>query len=165
PTPLLTLSPEDIADRLYTPAADLPEGEQRIPLKEVHLNRTPALVELRHLDATQHARFGIDLERSERHAAMLRGSDTLVERVRQVYRRPARKAGESDPDQALYDGFASDHDRALFTKVRRAGAVPAAQGFGFQDARFEELAFRYRARNWPEALTTDDAERWSAYRH
>ncbi len=38
------MSPEDIADRLYTPAADLPEGEQRIPLKEVHLNRAPALV-------------------------------------------------------------------------------------------------------------------------
>src|SRR5690606_1563580 len=36
---LLSLSAEDSADRLYTPAADLPEGEQRVPLKEVHTNK------------------------------------------------------------------------------------------------------------------------------
>ncbi|MBB5208432.1 exodeoxyribonuclease I [Chiayiivirga flava] len=164
PTPLLTLSPEDIADRLYTPAADLPEGEQRIALKEVHLNRCPALVELRHLDATQRARFGIDLERAERHAALLRASDTLVDTVRAVYGRP-RSAGQTDPDQALYDGFASDADRARFVQVRRAGPRAPVAGFGFQDAKFEELAFRYRARNWPESLDADDAERWSEYRH
>ena len=31
----------EIADRLYTPAADLPPGVARVPLKEVHLNRAP----------------------------------------------------------------------------------------------------------------------------
>lgn len=165
PTPLLTLSPQDIADRLYTPTADLPEGEQRIPLKEVHLNRAPALVELRHLDADQLRRFAIDPERCERHAAMLRASPTLNETVRAVYRRPPRDAGATDPDHALYDGFPNDHDRARFVQVRRAGARPPAQGFGFRDAKFEELAFRYRARNWPASLSADDAARWAEYRH
>ena len=164
PTPLLTLPPEDIADRLYTPAADLPEGEQRIPLKEVHLNRAPALVELRHLDADQLRRFDVDLVRCERHAAQLRASPTLAETVRAVYRRPARGNDGTDPDQALYDGFPSEHDRARFLQVRRAGARPPAQGFGFQSTKFEELAFRYRARNWPESLDANDAERWSEYR-
>src|SRR5688572_14366568 len=34
PEAWLHLDAEGIADRLYTPAADLPEGEQRVPLKE-----------------------------------------------------------------------------------------------------------------------------------
>lgn len=164
PTPLLSMAPEDIADRLYTPTADLPEGEQRIALKEVHLNRSPALVELRHLDTTQRARFGIDPDRIERHAAMLRASPTLVDTVRAVYRRAARAPGQNDPDQALYDGFASDADRARFAQVRRAGPHAPPGGFGFADAKFEELAFRYRARNWPESLDAAEAERWADYR-
>src|SRR3546814_10499556 len=36
PEQLLALDADAIADRLYTPAADLPEGEQRIALKEIH---------------------------------------------------------------------------------------------------------------------------------
>lgn len=56
--PLLHLSAEDIADRLYTPAADLPEGEQRVPLKEVHLNKVPALIAWNHLRASDFTRLG-----------------------------------------------------------------------------------------------------------
>ncbi len=51
PDVLLRLSPDEIADRLYIRAADLPEGERRIPLKEVHLNKSPALVAWQHLRA------------------------------------------------------------------------------------------------------------------
>ena len=36
PEPLLNLSAEEISDRLFTPASDLPEGVERIPLKAIH---------------------------------------------------------------------------------------------------------------------------------
>ena len=35
---------------------------------------------------------------------------------------------------------------------------------GFDDARLEELVFRYRARNFPDTLTPTRAERWEAHR-
>src|SRR5690606_30838479 len=104
PTPLIELDPDAIADRLYTPAADLPEGETRVALKEVHLNRCPALVERRHLGAADIARLGLDLDRAERHAERLRACPGLAGKVRQVYGRRAER-GASDPDQSLYDGF------------------------------------------------------------
>ena len=34
----------------------------------------------------------------------------------------------------------------------------------FDDARLPELLFRYRARNYPELLTFDEAQRWEAHR-
>ena len=46
PADWLDLAVDEIADRLYTPSKDLPEGTRRVPLKEIHLNRAPALVEL-----------------------------------------------------------------------------------------------------------------------
>ncbi len=58
--PLLHLSAEDIADRLYTPTMDLPEGEQRVPLKEVHLNKIPALIARNHLRASDFTRLNLD---------------------------------------------------------------------------------------------------------
>ena len=38
PTPLETLSAEEIAERVFTANADLPEGVERLPLKLIHLN-------------------------------------------------------------------------------------------------------------------------------
>ncbi|MBT5360126.1 MAG: exodeoxyribonuclease I, partial [Gammaproteobacteria bacterium] len=51
PTPFLTLSAEEIQQRLFTRNEDLPEGVSRVPLKTVHLNKCPVLAPLNTLDA------------------------------------------------------------------------------------------------------------------
>ena len=63
PEALLRLDAQGIADRLYIAQADLPEGEQRIALKEIHLNRCPALVAWNHLRPADQARLGIEIGR------------------------------------------------------------------------------------------------------
>ena len=165
PEALLVLDPDDIADRLYTPTADLPEGESRIPLKEIHLNRCPALVAFDHLRGDDFARLRIDPDLAQRRAEILRAADGLATKVRQVYARP-RDMRVVDADAALYDGFIPDHDKRLFQKVRAAApaALPmfAAQ---FTDPRLIELVFRYQARNWPGSLDSEQQARWNAYRH
>ena len=166
PDALLALEPEAIADRLYTPAADLPPGEVRIPLKEVHLNKCPALVAWPHLRGEDFARLSIDVDAVDRRAARLREAGVaLAEKVRRVYAqaRPAREP--SDVDASLYDGFIGDGDKRRCTEVR---STPAAhlgtRAFGFSDPRMPELLFRYRARNWADALTHDERQRWDDYR-
>jgi exodeoxyribonuclease-1 len=164
PTLWLDLDAEAIADRLYTPAKDLPEGEIRVPLKEVHLNRAPALIELRHLGEREIARLGLDLAAVHARADLLRSTPGLAEKVRQVYaRRGARDP--SDPDQALYDGFPDEADRALFPQVRRTPPEALALNhLQFRAPRYNELLFRYRARNWPHTLNEEERLRWQAYR-
>ncbi|MGB0134164.1 exodeoxyribonuclease I, partial [Dokdonella sp.] len=46
PRPMLELEPEEIADRVFVSRADLPDDIERIPLKLVHANRSPALAPL-----------------------------------------------------------------------------------------------------------------------
>ncbi|MGO1068992.1 exodeoxyribonuclease I [Lysobacter sp. CA199] len=165
PQALLTLAPEAIADRLYTPAADLPEGEERVALKEVHLNRCPALIAWNHLRPADFARLQIDPALTERHAAQIReAGQELVEKVRRVYATDAARA-PSDVDASLYDAFIGDGDKRLFRNVRStAPEALAGARFDFRDARLPELLFRYRARNWPHSLDADERERWNEYR-
>jgi exodeoxyribonuclease-1 len=165
PDDLLTLDADDILDRLYTPTADLPADVARIPLKEVHLNRSPILVEWAHLRETDLVRLRIDPNHVMTHVERLRAAGPgLAEKIRRIYaKRPPQSA--IDPDGALYDGFLPDADRKRFADVRTA--LPQTLGerdFAFQDPRLNELLFRYRARNWPDSLTAEEAERWRAYR-
>lgn len=165
PDTLLDLDADDIADRLYTPAADLPEGEQRIGLKEVHLNRCPALVAWEHLRAPDFERLSIDPAVVASRADKLRtAGPALAEKVRRIYANESER-GPADADAGLYDGFIGDADKRRFAQVR--GTLPQQLGqrdFGFQDPRLSELLFRYRARNWPDTLDAAEHERWSAYR-
>ena len=165
PEPLLRLSPDEIADRLYTPAADLPEGEVRIALKEVHLNRAPALVAWDHLRDADLQRLRIDPAGVLARAATLRAAGpALAEKVRRVFDADKARA-PSDVDASLYDGFIGDGDKRLFADVRTTPpAALGARAFAFRDARLAELLFRYRARNWPDTLDADERARWHAYR-
>lgn len=165
PEPLFALDADAIADRLYTPIANLPEGETRIPLKEVHLNRSPMLIEWAHLRTPDFDRLGIDPALVEARAARLReAGPALAEKLRRIY--AGRDRFEpGDVDGSLYDGFLQDADKRKFAEVR--GTPPEALGlrdFAFTDARLPELLFRYRARNLPDTLSAEERARWDAYR-
>ena len=165
PGALLDLDAEAIAARMYLRRDQLGEGEERIGLKEVHLNKCPALVAWDHLRAADFERLGIDPATVETRAARLRAAGpALAEKLREVYA-AEREREPSDVDAALYDGFIDDGDRRLFPQVR--STPPEALGlakFAFRDPRLPELLFRYRARNWPATLTLDERTRWDAYR-
>ncbi len=164
PSALLELAPQDIADRLYTPSADLPEGEARIPLKEVHANKCPVLVPLAHLRDDDFARLGIDRSRCLAYAERLRAEPGIAEKVRQVFASEGARA-PADADAALYDGFANDGDKRMFPKVRASAPTDMASlETAFTDPRYRELLFRYRARNWPESLGASEQTRWNDYR-
>lgn len=165
PDALLALDADEIVDRLYTPAADLPPGEARIPLKEVHLNRSPMLIEWAHLRDADFERLRIDPALAEARAEQLReAGPALAEKIRRIYadRAPPQTL---DVDGSLYDGFLLDGDKRKFAEVRSTPPAALAQrDFAFKDARLPELLFRYRARNWPETLSIADAQRWNDYR-
>ncbi|WP_313493008.1 exodeoxyribonuclease I [Stenotrophomonas sp.] len=164
--PLLELSVEEITARLYTRAADLPEGQQRIPLKEVHLNKVPALVAWNHLREADFQRLAIDPAAVEAKAEKLRAlGPQLAEKARQVFARERVNDGPIDADASLYDGFLAEGDKGLLSKVRTAPPEALAElEQRFRDPRLPELLFRYRARNHPQTLDATARSRWDAYR-
>lgn len=162
---LLDLDAETIASRLYARREDLAEGEQRVPLKEVHLNRSPALVAWDHLRPGDFERLGIDRSLAESRADRLRGvAAEVAEKARRVFA-PREARAPADADASLYDGFLPDGDRRRCAMVR---ATPpetlGSRDFGFEDPRMVELLFRYRARNWPETLSPSERMRWDGWR-
>jgi len=165
PTDLLSLDPEDIADRMFTARADLPEGVERIALRTVHANRSPALAPLSVLKGANLQRLQLDVDRCLAHAERLRTAAGLGEKLRRVFQQAAQLPPPEDPELALYGGFLPDADKRLLREVR---ATPPGQmsqrNFGFRDARYPDLLFRYRARNWPETLSHDERERWETFR-
>jgi exodeoxyribonuclease-1 len=165
PQALLDLDAETIAARLYTRTAELGENEERVALKEIHLNRSPALSAWSHLRAADFERLGIDRGQAEANVARLRDAGPgLVEKVRRVFARE-RESRRVDVDASLYDSFIGDGDKRLFPAVRSTPPEHlGAATFGFRDARLPEMLFRYRARNWPGTLSATERARWNDYR-
>jgi exodeoxyribonuclease-1 len=165
PGPLLELDAEQIADRVFTPRADLPEDVERIPLKAIHANRSPAIAPLNALKGVDLARIALDLDLAQAHLARLRAADGLAEKLQRVFATTRSQATKTDPELALYEGFPSDADKRLFRVVRETPPEQlGTRALPFRDPRYVELLFRYRARNWPDTLDAGERERWDEFR-
>jgi exodeoxyribonuclease-1 len=166
PKALLTLNEDEIHHRLYTATADLPEGVERIPLKTVHINKAPVIVPMNTLTDEVIERWGVDMEAIKQHRQQILEATGLKQKIISVHQKMAFEP-ITDPDRMLYcGGFFSDADRIKMDSIRRLTPAELAEyPLDFDDDRLPEMLFRYRARNWPEWLSTDERDRWEEYRH
>ena len=69
PAELLALDAETIRTRMFTRTDDLPKGVQRLPVKSVHLNRSPIVIgDLRTLSPAMAKRWGVDVVAAQKFA-------------------------------------------------------------------------------------------------
>ena len=165
PEQLFGLDAEAIRQRMFTRSADLPEGVTRLPVKSIHINKSPMLVaNLKTLSPEMAARWGIDIPQALLHAqAAAQGPDLRLV-WEQVYQRPGA-AEETDVDEDLYGGFIGNNDKRKLESLRQQSPEQlAATRPSFEDERLNELFFRYRARNFPASLNQLDAARWEQHR-
>ena len=164
PRELATLNVDDIRLRMFTRVADLPEGIARLPIKTIHLNKSPMVVgNVNTLTPSLAQRWGIDLAQAAQHAEVARSLPDMSGIWPAVFARPAEPA--PDVDQDLYGGFVGNNDRRQLNDLRGlTGAKLATARTGFDDPRLAELVWRYRARNFPETLSPEELERWDAHR-
>lgn len=163
PEALLTLDVEDVQDRLFTPADELPEGIERVALKGIHLNKSPMLAPMSTLTPGLAERWSLNLGEIRAHAEQLRSVlDPLRDKVQAIFAQPEPE--ERDAECALYGGFIPDVDRALSERVRAAGPEGAEAFDGrFQDGRLNTLLFRWRARHAPHTLNGAEQDEWASY--
>ena len=165
PQELASLSAADIRARLFVRADELPEGVQRLPIKTIHLNRSPMVVRnLNVLSPQQAERWHIDLSQAARHAEMARALPDMSSIWAEVFSRPDQLGDETGVDGGLYAGFVSTADRRKLEHLRTLPAADLADArTGFEDERLEEVFWRYRARNFPQTLSADEQQRWHAH--
>ena len=165
PAPLAAMTAQDIRLRLFTRADALPDGVHRLPIKSVHVNRSPVVFgNLRALGSAAE-RWAVDIERALRHAEAARAlTPQLAGLWADVYARPAPEHAP-DVDENLYGGFIGSADRAQLRRLRTlAPQALAERRPAFDDQRLAELLFRYRARNFPHTLDAPDQARWLQHR-
>ena len=175
PTPLFDLSAEQIRQRVFVSNDDLAEGEERIPLKVIHINKCPVLFPASALKDVEGphqgeygeivTRLGLDVVACREHWKRLAAHPEVAARVSEVFATPP-PVGPEDPDLMLYaGGFFSPADRQQMQRVRDSDPWDLVGArFAFQDPRLEEMLFRFRARSYPETLEVEELAQWEAYR-
>lgn len=165
PEPLLSLSIEEIQQRLFTATDDLPEGVLRIPLKTVHINKCPVLAPVSVIKPDDAQRLAIDLALCHVNIDKIKAKAGVAEKIAAVFSGHTYSEQASDPDLAIYSGgFFSDSDRQKMAKIRASSPDQLAKSeFSFTDPRLTEMLFRYRARNYPETLSAEEQSRWNEF--
>ena len=166
PTDWMNLSVEDIQRRLFTRQDELEEGETRIPLKVLHINRCPVIAGSNLLDEPTAQRYEIDLAKARQYWQQLVDNPQVTARVASAFDRDfatsADKAKQPDPDFMIYDGgFFGAADKKAMLQIRASTPAELAQWQQpFTDRRLGEMLFRYRARNFPDFLSAEERARW-----
>ena len=162
PSELFTLGVDAIRTRMFTRGVDLPEGVARLPIKTVHINKSPIVIgNLKTLSAERAAKWGLDIALALRHAELAaQNANLLAGMWPAIFERPARE-GPADVDEDLYGGFVGNEDRRTLQGLRTlTGAQLALRRPAFSDPRLDELFFRYRARNFPQTLNEAEQGQW-----
>ena len=166
PDDFMEIDAEELGARLYTKASELPEGIKRVPLKDVHINKCPVIVPLKTMDAATAERLEIDIEACEANRQIiLEQIDQLTEKTRQVFGN-SDFPEVTDPDAQIYSGgFFSNTDYDRIDRIRKSSPEELSKlNLTFDDPRLPEMLFRYRARNYPESLNSEEKQRWNEYR-
>lgn len=183
PARWIELSAEEIKARVFVSTENLQQqGLQRIPLKVVHLNKCPMLVETKILKTVEPERlqqFQLDGELLRKHLQTLRAGPDLSGKLAEVFQpidvdsettdSGADFGGDEElynPDNMLYSGgFFSDEDRQKMAFLRQQSPdVLSEVQLTFEDKRVTPMLFRYRARNFPDSLGEKEKEQWERLR-
>ncbi len=159
PQDLINLSADQVAERVFVRAADLPEGQARIPLKSIHINKCPILATPKLLDSAAASRLHIDKVACERNWQTLLQHD-LRAKVQDVMSSTSFPP-KADPERQLYDAFISNADKRVMEQARGAQPDSLNQAcIQFKDRRLKEMLWRYKARNYPKYLNQEEGAHW-----
>jgi exodeoxyribonuclease-1 len=164
PTELASIGIDEARQRLFTRTDELPEGLDRLPIKTIHVNKSPIVIGNLKVVGAARERFGIDLDGALANAERASKLPSLERLWAELFKRPDA-AASVDVDEDLYGGFVGDADRRTLERLRMLGPDQlAAKRVHFEDPRLDELLFRYRARNFPHTLDEEERARWEQHR-
>lgn len=168
PGEFLSLSTKELQERwTYTRDETAPK---RLPVKTLQYNRCPAVAPLGVLDEGSQQRTQIDLKKIAAHRAKLKGHPEFTEKVLVVLEQMDKKQQaelvphEQQVDAQLYDNFIDNADKNVMRAVRIA-SPDELDSFGpsLQDQRLKALLPLYKARNYPNALSTEERAAWERF--
>lgn len=150
---------------------------QPLPIKELVLNKCPAVAPIGTLDEASQQRIHLNLSDIENNFAKLQKNRGVIDKMTAAFARRNEKFNDEnkssnidqnhtrDVEDRLYNSFTPEGDRA---KIRAVAAAPAGDLADFHpdfiDDRLPELLLRYKARNFPKSLSADEKKAYEDWR-
>lgn len=164
---LLSQSADQLRENLYTKKVLLEEqGIAHVPLKLVHINKSPIIAPAKTLLPETAQRLGIDRQLCLANLKKLQASLDIREKVIAIFQVEKTFEATDNVETALYQGFFSQGDKHNLAILRSLPAEKLADsGLTFADPRIAQLLFHYRARHYYSSLTRAEQVKWDKYRH
>lgn len=165
PEPIFNLDIHQLREKLYQPSSELEPGEQRLPIKLIHINKCPILAPAKTLTEENAERLGINRHKCLENLAKIRQAASSLPKLLELFTEEQDKA-LLDADFALYTGgFFSDKDKKVMEQIRHASERELeSESWQFDDSRLHTMLFRYQARNYPNTLSHDQVMQWQTHR-
>lgn len=164
PSPLFSLSSNELRERLYTKRQDLGPDELPVPIKLVHLNKCPILAPAKTLTAENAEHLGIDRSTCLKNLSALKEHTEVRNKLSELFAQKEEYEQSNNVDTQLYNGFFAPTDRAAMDIIRETAPELLGQlDIEFQDKRIKPLLTRYRARNYPSTLSPLEQQQWASH--
>lgn len=167
PTPYLSLTVDELKAKLYATWEERQaDGFMKIPVKELHYNKAPAVAPLGVLEQSDGwAKVQLDMQTLEKHKSILISAPHFAENIRSMFEQRPEFQKAPDSEAQLYDGFVQDRDRMRIETVRNANPRELADFHPeFTDERLDPLLLHYKARSYPQSLSEDESRAWESWR-
>lgn len=167
PTQFVDMEVKELAKKFYATWEERKaEGFVPLPVKELQYNRAPAVAPVAVLEKDDGwARVQLDIATIEKHKKILLAAPHFAENVRELYEGKPEFKKSPDAEAQLYDGFLNDADKLRVQTVAAAGEKDLADFHpNFGDERLDPLLLHYKARNFPRALSSSEADQWEQWR-
>jgi exodeoxyribonuclease-1 len=144
--------------------------EPRLPVKSLQYNRCPAVAPLGVLDEASQQRLKFDMHVVKKNLAALKSLTDLEQRLLKAidilddHQQTRLVSTNKDVDNCIYDDFFSNEDKQVMRVVRAAAPEELGNlGLTFRDNRLTSLLPLYKARNYPQHLSSEEREEWERF--
>ncbi len=163
PALLLELEVEELKKLMFTKQSELPEGVERLQIKELIFNKSPMFVpNIYKLKPKIIEQLQIDADTCLQRLTFIKNNQEKITKIAQdLYRNDQQRPTAADVDQALYDGFMDNADKRIAEQIQTLDEV-GLKNFHpqFKDPKLSQLLMHFKARNYPQSLSEDEQEDW-----
>lgn len=166
PTDWLSKSKQDIQAIINTPYKERGDDYQKLPVKKLQYNRSPAVAPLGVLEQFDGwTKISLDPETVQRNLSALRSDPGFSTKVAEVLSSRPDFPVHPESEGKIYDGFVGDRDRLRSEEVRSADQQQLSQmNPKFDDQRLIDIYPRYKARNFAATLNDEERVAYESYR-
>lgn len=163
PSILLALEADELKKLMFTKQAELPQGVERLQIKDLIFNKSPMFVpNISKLDPKIVEQLQLDMASCMQRLDFIKNNKTALSEIAQgLYIDDNKPTPSLDVEQRLYDGFIDNADRCISDEIQTLSATQLKNFHPkFKDEKLSELLMHFKARNYPESLTKDEQEDW-----